>query len=431
MYKAPAIMKKHLVGLVFIAIVLQMDSARAQLVGGDSYLKGRYVEVGIASFGYFGSSGSAPTGYHPNPCCELGFVADPAMDGWTVGTPPYFGDYFLPCSPYEGFGIQANGLLGNSYNGTTPSAFLVGSNVSNVLVGSTYTAVWQGGMDTLSDSLQITQVVTLDTNNLYFKVDVTLTNLGVLPLNNIYYTRNLDPDNAVSEGSTFSTNNYIVGQVADTGFSLVTAVDPIYSAAYLGLGSTDTNSRVFIFNDWPMPYYITDLSVLFGSPSGYVFAQGDSVPDADIGIGIVFRIAHLSGVDSAADSTAGKITSGGLHPANSKTLSYFYSFSADASTAAIRGGADTTVTAVRNVNASVTIKAYPNPAQNAVYVSGLEPSDRTRIADMMGNTFDFPQTGFSGGTGAYSVAGLMTGHYLLIVTDAAGTVKARMPILKN
>ena len=50
---------------------------------------------------------------------------------------------------------------------------------------------------------------------------------------------------------------------------------------------------------------------------------------------------------------------------------------------------------------------------------------------MMGNTFDFPQTGFSGGTGAYSVAGLMTGHYLVIVTDAAGTVKARMPIVKN
>ena len=424
-------MKKHLFSLVFAFVVLLWGSARAQLVSGNSYLKGNYLELGVNPNGYFGSETCAPSGYHPEYLCNLGFVADPSMDGWTVGTPPYFGDYFLPGSPYEGFGIQANGLLANSYGGAGVSPFLHGSNISDMFAGGIYTAVWQGTIDTLSDSLQITQVVTLDTVNLYFKVDVTLTNLGVLPLNNIYYTRNLDPDNAEEESGTFSTNNYIVGQVADTGFSLVTAIDPIYQMAYLGLGSADTNSRVFTFEYWPMQYYVPDLSVLFGSPSGFTFAQGDSVPNADIGIGIAFRIAHLSGVDSAADSVAGKITSGGLHPANSKTISYFFSFSPDASTKALRGGTDTTVTAVRNVNTAATLKVYPNPAKNAVFVAGLEPSDHICISNMMGNVFDLPQTGFSGGTGTYSVAGLVPGHYLLLVTDAVGMVKARLPVERN
>ena len=423
-------------------LIAGAGTLHAQMVGCNSFLKGTHVEVGISPIGAFGSSVPQPAGYHGNvtayipysPCdttsgVKLGFVADPDMDGWAVGTPPFYGDYFLPGSPYEGFSIQVNGTRADAFN--TNSGFtgtLTGTNVSDTLVGSTWVALWQGNMD----SLQITQKVTLDTVNLYFRVDVTLTNTGVMPLNNIYYMRSVDPDNAEMEaGGGFPTNNYIIGQHPDTSFSLVTATDPTLTAAYLGMGSTDTNSRVFIFNSWPLGTTV-DISTIYDETiSGtYYFAQGTAELNLDIAIGMIFSVPHLAGVDSASDSTAGKITSGGLHPANSKTLSYFYSFSPTATDSAISSSGGTISTAVKNVNAA-TIKVYPNPVRNAVYVSGLEATDRIRIADMMGNVFEIPQTGFSGGTGAFSIAGLTTGHYLLVVTDAAGAVKARMPIEKN
>jgi hypothetical protein len=110
--------------------------ARAQMDSCNVFLQGHYVEVGISPVGSFGSSIGAPAGYHGNvndgssynSSCglattgtpHLGFVADPAMDGWTVGTPPYMGDYFLPGSPFEGWELQV-GSSGSvqAFNGDT------------------------------------------------------------------------------------------------------------------------------------------------------------------------------------------------------------------------------------------------------------------------------------------------------------------------
>src|SRR5438105_3639439 len=90
--------------LLFIA-----GSLSAQMTGGNVFLKGRYVEAGICADGDFGAS-TPPAGYHGHTgggSPLLGFVADPGMDGWTVGSPnPYTGDFFTPGSPFEGWNIQ-------------------------------------------------------------------------------------------------------------------------------------------------------------------------------------------------------------------------------------------------------------------------------------------------------------------------------------
>src|ERR1700756_2654556 len=107
-------MKKHYF-IKFITIttcLLWAQIASAQLVNCNVFLKGLSIEVGINTNGAYGSSVPAPVGFHPkggagtaNTCpttssacpaagTNLGFVADPDKDGWTVGTPPYFGDYF-------------------------------------------------------------------------------------------------------------------------------------------------------------------------------------------------------------------------------------------------------------------------------------------------------------------------------------------------
>ncbi|GAB3537893.1 hypothetical protein GCM10027443_31690 [Pontibacter brevis] len=97
------------------AIFFKVSVADAQQVGGEAFLKGQYLEVGIAECGSFGTAGSAPAGYHPNMSGNrLGFVADADQNGWDIGTPPYNGEYFLPGSPEEGWGVEINGINYNN-----------------------------------------------------------------------------------------------------------------------------------------------------------------------------------------------------------------------------------------------------------------------------------------------------------------------------
>ena len=341
---------KKIYSLVFAAAVALIgNSAKAQIVNCNAFLQGNYVEIGITPIGSFGSSVAQPAVYHGNaprswvtPCYTdsstghgLGFMADPDMDGWSVGTPPYFGDYFLPGTPYEGWSIQVAGSRVDAFNTqatftTTSMAVTSGSHISDSLIGGTYTSIWQGMMD----SLQITQVVTLDTGSLYFNVNVTLTNLGSTALDSIYYMRSVDPDNAEMElGGGFPTNNMIRAQYPDTSFALVSATDVYFTNAYLGIGTTDSNAKVLSFTNWPPT--AGDLSLAYSETATFLgtgyYTMGDSIGDQDIAIGIVYSIPHLAPADSASSMIGDRTTSNGLHPANSRTLSYFYSFSPAAS----------------------------------------------------------------------------------------------------
>src|ERR1700761_5952225 len=116
--------------LLFIFFTVLPRLSFSQLSNCNVFLKGNYVEVGINVNGAYGSSTNAPAGYHPagpaseyNPCTNdcattnLGFVADPDKNGWNVGVPNYFGDYFLPGIPQEGWSIMADGHQANSWNG--------------------------------------------------------------------------------------------------------------------------------------------------------------------------------------------------------------------------------------------------------------------------------------------------------------------------
>ncbi|MBN2681236.1 MAG: hypothetical protein JXR58_01900 [Bacteroidales bacterium] len=52
------------------------------------------MELGIHSCGSYGSDVAAPPDFHPTNG-NLGFVYDYTLDGWTIGTPPFMGDYFV------------------------------------------------------------------------------------------------------------------------------------------------------------------------------------------------------------------------------------------------------------------------------------------------------------------------------------------------
>ncbi len=419
-------------------IIFAAVSANAQLVAPNVFLQGKYVEVGITPNGDYGTN-TQPSGYHGN-CGGVGFVADPAMDGWTVGVPPYEGDYFLPGMPFEGWELQVNGQRMQAYNsggGTTFTGPLTGSgsNVSYTTSGSELIGTWLGTFD----SLQVKQETILDTLGLYFRMKITLTNTASTAKNNIYYLRTLDPDNDEKwPGGGFTTFNNIDHQVPDT--TIVSATGLSSSAPYLGLGTADTPATCLFYTAWPLKITVDLDSILrhgsIGTPATY--GQG-SWSAADIAIGLVNYVAHLSPADSATDSVYRTTSTAHKHPANSASFDFFYAFSPAAALAAIQATShqfDSIKTTppsglgVNNINTTSEVKVYPNPSKNVINITGLNKTDQISIYDMMGRQVNQQWPVNHEGVNTFSMNNMATGAYILIVQDANGDIKARVPVRK-
>jgi hypothetical protein len=127
--------KKSLLYQLFIAIfLLSAPIVRAQMVGADVFIQGDYVEIGVGTGGWYGTGAAAPSGYHPRtPGPTLGFVSDPDKDGFTVGTPTFCGDYFVPGFPQEGWDIQVGSLWATAWLSSGLTGGITGSNVSYTL----------------------------------------------------------------------------------------------------------------------------------------------------------------------------------------------------------------------------------------------------------------------------------------------------------
>lgn len=122
--------------LLFIQSSLARDSRRgvggSTYNGGDIFLKGTYMEIGLNPGGGFGSrkvsattsapfSGTAvPAGYH-NRTSQLGIVVDWNKDGWKVGNPAQSGDFILEGGIKEtGFHLSWTGNSATQYFNQMP-----------------------------------------------------------------------------------------------------------------------------------------------------------------------------------------------------------------------------------------------------------------------------------------------------------------------
>jgi len=431
-----------------IAALFLAGSAQAQIDSCNVFLQGNHVEVGISPSGSYGSCVPAPSGYHPHgaiansmyhPCSSgyesptpLGFVADPLFTGWSTDSlSHYMGDYFLPGDPFEGWSIQIGGVQYQGFNtNDTLPAGLTGSNIGYTSVVGQVTSTWQGSVD----SVEITQVTTLDSGSLYFTVQVTFTNLGTTPVNNLYYFRSVDPDNDETwPGGSFPTINNIVNQGPDT--TLVTAYGVTGTWTTMGLGTTDTNARCIVYETWPLVPTV-DLGTIYNqtyATGTSLYAQG-ATDTVDWSIGIVYLIPHLATVDSAADSIFRTTSTAHLHPANSATITYFYAFGQAGIDSALASSSRTDSTTnislgVTNVNSNTTLKVYPNPANETFNVLGLNAGDQLVLFDMMGRVVVSQQVG-SAGVNSLSVNNVAPGAYILIAKDVNGNVEARVPVQK-
>ena len=303
----------------FLVLSLVSVQVSAQLVNGCGFLQQNRLEIGIANNGAYGTPEDAPVGYHPNnnpgfattynPVTgsyilhtnALGFVADYDSNGWAVGVPPYFGDYFLPGTPQEGWAVEVNGVRSNAFStnyttnlatGFTGAGALSGTNQFVSTVAGVTTSQWLGSVG----NLNIKQTTTVKQDKLYFTTNVKFYNTGGTTLTNVYYMRTLDPDNDVSTTNNFSTINNITYQLPNAGNkSLVGSTSTVNPLCYLGLGTIDCRSKVFICDFDLFPPADT-LGYLFSGTHPDLTYTGTLTQD--VGVGIVYFLGDIAPGDS-------------------------------------------------------------------------------------------------------------------------------------
>lgn len=203
---------------------------RHVLSGGDLFLGGNYLELGISSIGSFGTEtgkpaefrGGTPPGSNPN---SIGLTYD--SDGFGTGSAPAL-DFYVPDTPEERWSVAFNdnryagfsALNGSGGNAADLSyVSLVDRSVGDTLSGK-FTA-------TVGGVLQVGQVHTFNVNDTFIRTDVTLTNVSGATLTNVEFMRSFDPDGTRSVGGSNTTTNTIGGQFATEDYTLVNATSLI------------------------------------------------------------------------------------------------------------------------------------------------------------------------------------------------------------
>lgn len=233
--------------LILLCSTLFFNRAASQVIGGNAYLIGEFVEVAID--GDAGHEGTADwPGHHSrggNPEVPFGFVANPEMDLWTQ----YDGDFFTPGTPENGFGLEINGVnySNNAWNSATTSTYLQeipkapGTLINYTEEDNCVIVTWQG----LVAGVRIHVKYILQKSSLYYTTEITLTNETASPINDLYYYRNIDPDNNDALGGTFNTTNKIEFQPDGTcNKALVSAKQSFPHSSFLGIGALGDKFRV-------------------------------------------------------------------------------------------------------------------------------------------------------------------------------------------
>ena len=405
-------------------IVLLQDGSE------NGFLQSAFAEVGIRDNGAFGSS-VAPEGFHPNSEIQgcLGFRVDRQKNGFanTVGAGAPFaniddGDFFCPGNPYEGWAIEYSnsGLspLRNSNDGTSVTK----SEPMTVVSTETTQGVRWSGVDSNQD-VAVTQIARLDNNGQLLKVDVTLTNLADTALENFYYQRSVDPDNATgasdgsdnrdSEGVYNTRNSVLRGGIDGTGAQVKARFD---SGAEIYLGSDNPNVRASICSPWQTTgSRIYDGLDTYANPSienNMFLLNGCTREETTTVLDFAIALAWYFPTIAAGESV---------------TLSFTYALTAESAalpissaTSATGVGATSTATLNGVVNASGALTAV-----NFEYGTSADLSGSTTIVSADQSPID----GFTNVPVSKSLTDLVRGtryYYRVIATNATGTVTSNI-----
>ncbi|MBK7568862.1 MAG: gliding motility-associated C-terminal domain-containing protein [Bacteroidetes bacterium] len=345
---------------VAIILLIGINSGYGQIIGSNCFLKGNYVEVGVNQCGAYGSNESPPGDYHETtPFTGLGFVADPGEDGWDVGDPVFCGDYFVPGSPVEGWQVQIGATTYTNTDQSCGGAEIPGSITDYYYAASEYVSVWEG--DIAGINLHITQKTIVPENEVYFLTEVTFCNDGATDVNNLYYKRNVDPDQDVALAGDYWTDNVIEVNPPDTCTALVTATGTTIGC-FLGMGALDTMARA------SFGLFGTDEGTAenaWNGTGGYSNGEGETVT-CDCATQITFKVPVIP---------AGEC----------RTVTFAYILNIDDLTNALEA----------TLPVDVLVDGEPAPADDTLYICNYEEIE---IEISGGESYEWTWT-YEGGTG--------------------------------
>lgn len=273
---------------VIICIVFFPVNSFLQIVGTDAYIIGDNVEIGINGSGHEGAPFLAGSNARSDALLAspvyFGFVANPQLDGWG----DYDGDFFTPGSPENGFGLEIGGV-NYSNNAAGLLSEIPGSISSYDVDGDCISVTWDGSVG----DIDMRVVYRLISTELYYSTEITLTNTGGTDYTDIYYYRNLDPDNNVTLSLDYTTQNTIVAQ-PEPGCekALVTATQTAPWDSYIGLGAIGENFRVTYGG-----FANRDASDIWDGVAGLTSAVGSTF-FSDQAISLAYRVEDLPAGES-------------------------------------------------------------------------------------------------------------------------------------
>jgi hypothetical protein len=287
------IVKNRLFKCALILLVNCSGLLHAQIMTGEAFIKGNYVEVGFSVNGYEGGySASLPAGYHPRASFTgfLGTVANPQMNGWSA--PNYDGDFISTATYETGFGFEffppGGGISTPVSN--YPSSVEMTSTNSNYQSTPAYSSVdWTFPYNLSGYDLTITLSRRINANDLFYLTTVTITNNSLADtIPEYYYFRSFNPDNNSVITSVTSTTNKIEQQAGPlSGQARVSASENSLWPTYIALVAYDTSARAGI-----NLFGYHDASDIWNGMSGVTTVE-DSVESGDVSISIAHRAFNL------------------------------------------------------------------------------------------------------------------------------------------
>jgi len=297
--------------LILVFFICQ-NPVYAQIASGNGFLKGNYVEAGIRPNGAFGSTVAAPSDYFSKNASKyvgrIGFIADVGKNGWTVGSPAYIGDFFLPGSPYEAFSVKMNGTLYENSGGG--NAAINGSVTDFISDGTSSSVEWTG----LIGNLEVRQVATVGKDKSYILIRVFFKNKGSATISNVFYTRSVDPDNEVDQGGSYSTINTIEQQNMNSTSTALVSGKGINYGSYLGLGSRDCRARVAV-----MSSFSSNGEDIYNGIGSVALKNAGATNTADNAIAVAFNVGNLAAGETSSVAMAYVLNASDLPPAMAET----------------------------------------------------------------------------------------------------------------
>ncbi|CAN5397576.1 hypothetical protein BH10BAC1_BH10BAC1_05780 [soil metagenome] len=326
-------------------------------------MKGNYVEIGIDGFGGFEGANTigspVPAGMHFRSGTQhFGFMANPQMNSWAGSA--YDGDFFTPGSPENGWGFEmdtAGGTSAMSYGNNCSYLQQIPGAITSWSYSAPQTICeWEG--DDTTTSLHFKIYYDLDDANLFYITTISITNNSSSVVPDLYYYRNLDPDNNESISGDFTTQNTIVSQISmggtNTSVNATQALPWISSFAFLAIDS-----------NWVAGYggfSNRDASDMYNGV-GYTQTVG-ATNLADESIYLAYKVSNLA-------------------PGNTQSFKFASIFDTTSVTSAITALSLSTVS-INNLPTDLpnVVSVYPNPFSDNTTIA-IQPSVQFKNAEMI------------------------------------------------